>query len=199
MPEYRLPDESIQEKPPAAQHHEVTTPQGTQENGVEHGHEHRDLNIRALIAWFVGLFALIFATLLLLWGMFDGLAFWENRKDRLPSPMFAERREPPLPRILPNPADSRDNPQAPFTGPGEYGQQELREEERKAEALGLMDSQTGLPRIPEALATEAMELGAPATATASPGDPDVWPPQDGLSQPFPSDSSGGWNLENRLR
>ena len=201
MAEVILPDKSIYEKPPAGHHYEVTMPQGTQQAGVDSGYENRDINVRALIAWFIALGALILVTIAILYGMFQALVFLERRRDALPSPIFAARQDPPLPRLLPNPADSRARPNAPMMGPGEYAIEETFAEDKAVQNLGLMDAGTGQNRIPgnivDEVAKEGTPGGAPLAGGAAAGGAVSQDP--GLSMQMPSDSSGGLSSENGLR
>src|SRR5438874_11098037 len=83
-----------------------TTPQGTQEAGVETGHEAHDLNFPVVFRWFIGLVLFAAASQVLL---MSAVYFWNRHAeatDRLPSPLFGARQVPPEPRVLPNPADS---------------------------------------------------------------------------------------------
>lgn len=76
----------------------------------KHGHEKRDMNIRMVGYFFVGLFVLLVLTLLLMWGGFDYLAA-EQAKTDMPPPPLADTRpqQPPAPRLQVNPpADLKD-------------------------------------------------------------------------------------------
>lgn len=164
-----------------------TMPQGTQENGVEHGHEERDVNLPALIRWGVGLVVLTVAVQLLLWGVFYLLLAREKTKDRFPSQLFVTKQVPPLPRLVPNPVDASERPAGPLQDPMEHLQEFRVREDRSLERLGLIDSSTGLPHLPDS-ALEALVPPGDRTGARTP-----------LEQPAPSDSSGGLNTENALR
>ena len=113
-----------------------TTPQGTQENGVAKGHDERDINLRAIMAWFAGLAVLTIATFVVIYGMFVFLANRERAKDVLPSPLFAtrEQKRPPAPRLLPTPWEAHAK--------------EKKNENDRLEKIGLFDPKTGLPMFP---------------------------------------------------
>src|SRR5687768_8346694 len=83
----------------------VTTPQGTQEQGVERGHDDRDIDIRAVMVWLRSLAIMAVVAILAMWGMFAGLSALQEKKDILPSPLFLTERQPavPEPRLLPEP------------------------------------------------------------------------------------------------
>ncbi|MDQ3812335.1 MAG: hypothetical protein M3347_00120 [Armatimonadota bacterium] len=171
----------------ADKHHEElrverTTPQGTQENGVERGHENRDVKMKPLFRWFGGLAVLTFGTFLLIYGMFTFFLVRETKKDVLPSRMFAEEVRPPKPLLLPR--------------PWEHLKVETQAERRRlsdpkelsAPEAALVDPKTGNPKLPP----NAVSMVGPQ----QPG---------GTNQTFnalsqsPSDASGGrapdWNVQ----
>src|SRR6187397_1913547 len=85
---------------------ERTTPQGTQEHGVEHGHEEKDVSFRPLFLWFGFLSVIVIITILV---VTFGYNLWAERTrpdDVAFSPVFTQQPIPPAPRVLPNPIDS---------------------------------------------------------------------------------------------
>src|SRR3989442_1046302 len=80
-----------------------TTPQGTQEEGVDFGHEERDVNLGSILGWFAALGAIVGVVVLLLWGVFSMWTQTPNTKDAVPSPVFARKRRYPAPLIMPAP------------------------------------------------------------------------------------------------
>jgi hypothetical protein len=176
-----------------------TTPQGTQENGVAKGHDERDINLRAILAWFAGLAVMTILTFAAMYGMFRLLANREEVKDILPSPLFArqQQKRPPAPRLLPTPWEAHAK--------------EKQNENERLERIGLLDPKTGLPKIP-ANATNAVNQpgggagqGATGVSGAGTGGVTTNPgagsnPAEGVSgqvpRPvLPHDSSGGRSLE----
>jgi hypothetical protein len=198
MPEYNLPDRSIHEPTTSALHPAFTMPQGTQRNGVETGHEHRDINVRAVINWFVLLGGFVAVTFALMWGMYLALNYFENRRDVMPSPLYATRIDPPAPRLLPNPVDSRANPNAPMEGPAEYGTRERERQRREAADLGFVDPVSGQGRIPERALTAAEKDGTPGVPPPV-GSGTTETNTNGTVMPAPSYSSGGRKMENGLQ
>ena len=88
-----------------------TSPQGTQEGGLEHGHEEADVNIRSFVNWMIGLIASTLICILVLAVVFQVLLARERAKEKLPSPLFSQRQTPPEPRVFPNIVDDqRQNP-----------------------------------------------------------------------------------------
>ncbi|HTE20186.1 MAG TPA: hypothetical protein VK689_17620 [Armatimonadota bacterium] len=178
---------------------ERTTPQGTQDYGVEHGHEALDTNPRALVFWFSLLAACVAVILGVLFGAFHLLLNRETAKDVMPSPLFAVKQVPPAPRLIPNPVDAQREPNVPLLNPIEYGVEVRRLEDLELDRLGLRDPATGLPRIPE----KSLQGLAPVPGGAAPHAGVA--PHDGAApagQPveeMPSDSSGGTSTEDRLR
>jgi hypothetical protein len=179
-----------------ANHHvheipERTTPQGTQEEGVEFGHEERDVNFRPVFRWFIALAAVTGLTQLML---ALGLAAWMKHEEKLdvpPSRVFAVQQQAPEPRLLPNPVDSPPTSREPQIGPMEALRFFRQREDQALQRHGLQDAQTGLPTLPpRAVAAVTAQPTAPAPGGR---------PRDALTQPMPSSSSGGTAMENRLR
>jgi hypothetical protein len=175
---------------------ERTTPQGTQEGGVDHGHEVADMDLAQVGGWFLGLAVTCLVSMVLLWATFRWWSSTNARNEQLPSQLFAQREVPPPPRILPNPVDYPENqmtnpradaPDYPETLPGE------RERQDKAlQQLGLQDPSTGLPVLPESAVARVI-------AASQQGKNIAPPPTPGLEDPRPSLASGGTMLENGLR
>lgn len=116
-------------------HVDKTTPQGTQEAGVDHGHENRDVKMRPLMGWFGGLAVLMIVVFLSMWGLFGILASYESSRDVLPSPLFTTRQPIPAgqPLLLPNLAQKPNDPHTPW----EVGQVERDRENEKLVGVGL--------------------------------------------------------------
>jgi len=179
---------------------ERTTPQGTQEAGVEHGHEAADMDFPQVGGWFLGLAATVIIAMVLLWATFKWWAGSATRNELMPSPLFTQRVRPPEPRILPNPIDypetATTNPVAasplyPETPPGERAR-----EDKELQRLGLQDEKTGLPLLPPAAVAKVIaasqRAGGVAPAVAGPA-------STGLEELRPSRASGGLAMENQLR
>jgi hypothetical protein len=193
---------------------ERTTPQGTQENGVENQHEERDVEIGDLWRWFVGLGAATLVILLLLWGVFTLLLQREKKKDRVPSELFTIRQPFPGPPLIPNPDDARSRPLGPLRGPIQYRADVKKNEDTMLRTLGLQ-KEDGLPQIPPGVLDQVLK--GQGLGSAPPGGSRMWPgsevvgpgtrdsglgtrdPRLGPPNPMPSDSSGGTMDEDRLR
>jgi hypothetical protein len=91
MSEIYRKDESIHEPTTAHIHPLETLPQGSQAESAEGQHEHRDVSFDALARWFVGLFAIIVATLLVVWGFFHWAVAQNQAGDTMPSATFVSR------------------------------------------------------------------------------------------------------------
>lgn len=102
MAEVVVKDHSIQEPTVAHQHPLETIPQGSQEDGVLHGHDHSDANVDALFKVAVGLLALIVASLIVCWFVTTRLLAVFHAGDKLPSATYAER--PTLKKSWPVPS-----------------------------------------------------------------------------------------------
>lgn len=167
---------------------ERTMPQGTQENGVDFEHEERDVNLRAVINWFAGLGAGVLVIIVLLYGAFQLLLNREPTAEELPSPIFAQQQVPPNPRLIPNPFDSV--PGKPLLGPIEYGQEYKEREDRILSGLGLHNLDEGVPSLPQEAASVLQELNKGSQPAPEAGRP---------VENYPSDMSGGTEVEDRLR
>ncbi len=178
---------------------ERTTPQGTQENGVDFQHEGRDANLRSIINWLLALSAMVAVVIVLLYGAFQLLLQREEASDQLPSPLWARQETPPEPRLIPNPHDAK--PDVPLTGPVEYLQEyRTREDALLAEAK-LIDPATGLSKLPEDVTGSVLQELNKGAAAFPPG----MAPSSGhgdeesATDLYPSDMSGGTRFEDRLK
>ena len=75
-----------------------TTPQGSQLDAVEHGHEDRDANVGGIMKWLIGTGILAAVSLALVVGIFKVLDRVTDSPVK-PSPMFQEAKLPPAPYI----------------------------------------------------------------------------------------------------
>lgn len=167
----------------------VTMPQGTQEEGVEHGHEERDVRPGPLAAWFVGMGVTTLLLSIGLWWMFRLLVGYEARKEQGIPPILVQREVPPQPRLIPNPVDDRPSRERGLPGPSDYLKAFRETENAQLEPLGLFDASTGKAQLPEkAVAAVIAEQAGPSTA-----------PRGDLAELMPSGPSGGTALEDRLR
>ena len=126
-----------------------TSPQGTYEHDVGHVHEEKDVTIGAIIKWFGGLGIGTIMTVAILAGVFSLLNTREDRKDPLPSELFAAPQDPPEPRLLPNPVDARREPLEPLEDPILYHQEQRQLEDETLARVGLYDRQSDRSILPE--------------------------------------------------
>lgn len=185
--------------PDAHPHHEEvaperTTPQGTQAEGVEHGHENLDVNFRSLLLWFGGLAIGLAVTFIVAAAAFEWWSAWAGGAvaEPLPSEVFARQQTPPLPRLLPNPTDF---PGHPLPDPPAIMQAWRERQELLAQQYGLADPRTGLPALPESAAAAVLASAGRAAGQRAPAPAATDPRQ----QPMPSGASGGTARENRLQ
>jgi len=99
MAEVIIKDKSISEPPVGELHPLRTTVQGTQQDGVEHGHEHRDIDAPAIGRWFIVLIGIILFTYIAMMLMLKVTVQLSARNDKLPSPLATTRQVPPGPYI----------------------------------------------------------------------------------------------------
>ncbi len=79
-----------------------TTPQGTQEAGVDKGHELRDILIRPTMNWFIGLLIGTIITIGAMWFLMAMLAGADRvTKDELSSPLYVTEHTRRVPELLP--------------------------------------------------------------------------------------------------
>jgi hypothetical protein len=76
-----------------------TTPQGTQADGVAYGHDSREVSVRHLMGWLIGLFIGDICVIIFLFGLFQFLNHRLDSTENLPSPLFAYQQLPPKPNI----------------------------------------------------------------------------------------------------
>jgi len=88
IPEYTKIDESVHEHTVADLHVSETTPQGTQFDGLVKGHEHRDVSVRSILGWFIGLFFFVIVAVAGIGGLFFGILHYQSKDDTVPSAMF---------------------------------------------------------------------------------------------------------------
>jgi hypothetical protein len=185
---------------PEAHHHheevapERTTPQGTQAEGVEHGHENLDVNFRSLMLWFGGLAIGLAVTFIVATAAFEWWSSLAGGTEPLPSEVFARQQTPPLPRLLPNPTDF---PGHPLPEPRVIMQAWREQQELLAQQYGLADPRTGLPALPKSAAAAVLAAAGGAAGRRAPASAPA--ATDALQQPMPSGASGGTATENRLR
>lgn len=192
MPEPRLgkPDPHLEEEEPP----EFTMPQGVQIAGTPGDYEKRDINIQQFFAWMIYLFVSTALIIGIMYGAFHLLLRREEASDRLPSPLFAQKRVPPLPRLLPNRIDHPVRLDQHVPDPPEIGQLERRSENDGLARHRLLNTETGLPTIPADVAQRV--IGSVGAAGAGGGNAGG---REGLQAPMPSDSSGGIFTEDRTR
>jgi len=161
-----------------------TTPQGSQKEGVEHGHEGTDVDLRSVIQWFSLVALTMAASIAVMWWVFHAWSAYEETTERLPSPLFGQQQVPPLPQVLPNLADTRAH-QERMRGPSEL-LRDYRQQEDQALIRAGLEAPDGRPQLP------------PAAMAALPRQPTTSTLFSGLTRPMPSSSSGGTALENDL-
>jgi len=114
--------------------------------------ERTDLNLGRMVLFGVVIMALIFAAMLIMYGLLGGFNRFQAAAAPTPLPLLELRPTPPLPRLQPNPIDST-------TAEGEL--QLFRQSETEIlTSYGWVDQTAGIARIPieramELLAAEA--------------------------------------------
>lgn len=115
-------------------------PQGTQLEGVPHGHESADANMRSVFVAVAVIMTSVVVVMLAMAGMFTYLNNREKAKDVGVPQAFALRQLPPGPPLLPSP--KRDElPWAAY-------QTERREQEATAAKYGIINKETGAYQVP---------------------------------------------------
>ena len=180
----------------------VTMPQGTQAEGVEHGHEERDIQAPMLVRWFGLMMVALVAQIALLWGLYSYMGATSARVDMLPSELFGQRTVPPPPRLLPNPVDSAQEPLEPLEDEFEYHQEQKILEDEELVKQRLLDPKTGLGAMPDDAVGRVLSsrgaAGAPGGAAGAQPPPNA---EDGKAPEYalPSEQSGGQSTEDYLR
>jgi hypothetical protein len=194
---------------------EETTPQGTQDDAVEFGHEDRDINLRQVIAWFLGTLVSTIVIQALLLGAWTQ---WRANEDRQNVPTSEVLRTaqppPPAPLLEPNPLDLEQHKDEPMRLGPDYLHEYRVREDAELQRLGLQNATNGMPELPPAAAQTVASSGAAplpvppgspmsaetplassgaAPVAPSPSTPDV------LMRPMPSEASGGTAVENELK
>ena len=156
-----------------------TTPQGTQEAGVEKGHELRDIKIRELLYWFAGLVVYIVASIGGMWLLVLFLTSTDRvEKTRVSTPLYGKDVPQRMPELLPNPQQLTNG--KGYTLPWDHYRDFVRDESVKLKDTGLED-EFGRPAMPASVATE---LQSAPSGDGAPGD-----------ELRPSDATGGTGPE----
>ncbi|MFN3648757.1 MAG: hypothetical protein ACK47B_04175 [Armatimonadota bacterium] len=174
----------------------VTLPQGTQEYGVEFGHEERDVNFRPVVWWIAGLFITTAILCVALYFAYNLMLDNTREASQLPSPVFREKIERAGPPLVPSPDLQQGREKDPLIGPLEYRAEIVAEEQRQLTEIGFWDAERGTPIVPQQALTGVTTGQGPQTGATGAG-AGALPPA--FAEPMPSDSSGGLNWENRLR
>jgi hypothetical protein len=162
-----------------------TTVQGTQQDGVEFGHEHRDIDARAIARWFVILGAIILFTYVSMLVMLRATIGYQAKSDRLASPLATAREVPPEPYI-----EGLTLGGAVKAGTHEHLEQARAREDATLQKWGLSSAEkakTGrrTAPIPEGIVRKVAELGQPVAGNQAAAD------APNLERTVPSDSTGG--------
>ena len=148
-----------------------TTPQGTQEAGVEKGHEQRDLKIRSMIRWFTGLTIGTAIIIVLMIAMVAWMAARDRAgKTRTASRLYSEEynmRRRRTPELLPNPQQAPD-----YVLPWVHYRRFVEKESDRMKAAGLEDA-GGRPALPVTVVNDVIRetsSGAPYRDEMRPSD-----------------------------
>ena len=169
-------------------HIERTTPQGTQEKGVAHGHENRDVLMAPLMCWLGGTAVFLAITFVAMRGMWNVMENIAASRDVLPSPLFNMHAAPPpgQPRLYPNPDQKANDPKLPW----EVGAAHRLSEDQQLQSAGLATinpaENSTIAQVP-ANDLSYVTAEQPKTSTAPPTDMDK----------IYSQASGGTKLEGR--
>lgn len=151
-----------------------TTPQGTQEGGVEKGHEQRDMKIREVARWFIGLSIGSAITIGAMWLMLVWLVGVEReRKTYTSTPLYEIRPTVRQPELLPNPAQGTDQ-----IMPWEHSRRFRATEGKELQNYGLADSD-GRHSLPQGAVSAVMAEPSRPAASAN------------LEEERPSEETGG--------
>lgn len=157
-----------------------TTPQGTQEAGVDKGHELRDVKIRATLAWFFGL---LVGTVITIGAMWVGMAMLAGRdrieKNKISSPLYEVEHSKRTPELLPNIAQGV-NQKMPWDHMNDF----RKTENVELKKYGLQDGE-GYAALPKQASDDVVNESRGATA------PNASASNAAGDQEMPSESSGG--------
>jgi len=174
-----------------------TTPQGTQEAGVDKGYEKRDMKIRSTMRWFTGLTIGTVITIVAMAGLV-ALLTWRDKemKTQVSSPLYGTELPRRTPELLPNPQ------QEEYTYPWDHYRKFVSAESRELSKVGLED-EFGRPSLPVSVVNDMARLPA-RRAPQREREEDIiegrslgqgrsgdWV----LDQELPSDASGGTRRE----
>ena len=163
-----------------------TTPQGTQEAGVDKGHEKRDVIIRPTLMWFLAVWVLAAVSVGSMWMLMIWMASNDREeKNRVSTPLYVAEQTRRYPELLPNPAQGNQQRM-----PWDHASEFYETEHKAMKRYGLNDAD-GRPSLPLNAARSVMS--APAVKQ-TPGTPANAP----LSERLPADSMGGWGEENTI-
>ena len=153
-----------------------TTPQGTQEAGVDKGHELRDILIRPTLTWFIGLLIVTIMIIGAMWALMVALAGHDRvTKDDLSSPLYVTEHTVRTPELLPNPAQGLEHQKLPWDHMADF----RKDENKELSHFGLEDKE-GYPALPMSAVKQVISEPAAPALPALAGD-----------QEMPSDATGG--------
>lgn len=159
-----------------------TTPQGTQEAGVDKGYERRDIKIRELLYWFAGLVVYIVASIGGMWLLVMWLTSTDRiEKTRLSTPLYGTDLPRRTPELLPNPQQLTNG--EGYTLPWDHYREYVKAESAKMNDVGLED-EYGRPAMPTSVATEVESEPSSGAGGKAASD-----------ETRPSEASGGINPE----
>jgi hypothetical protein len=119
-----------------------TTPQGTQEAGVDKGYEKRDIKIRSTIRWVVGLTIGTVLTIIAMVGLVALLTLRDKEmKTETSSPLYGKNLPRRTPELLPNPQQDE------YTFPWDHYRNFVAKESKELTKFGLED-ENGRPALP---------------------------------------------------
>src|SRR5688500_13521274 len=120
-----------------------TTPQGTQEAGVDKGYEKRDIIIRPTLMWFLGVWIGTAISVGAMWMLMVWLAGNDRvEKNRLSTPLYVSEPTKRYPELLPNPAQGKQQ-KMPWDHMAEFNEGE----HKVMKNYGLHDAE-GRPALP---------------------------------------------------
>jgi hypothetical protein len=139
---------------------ERTTPQGTQESGVDKGYEKRDIWVRELVIWFGGLaIGIAVTTVLCVFGVMWLISNEKPTKSKLSTPLFGRNLPVRTPELLPNPQQLEPGGKG-FTLPWDHAKSFETIEREKAGQFGFADKD-GRASLPAGLVGEVARESRP--------------------------------------